>query len=40
MTERENEAAHEYAGGEITSRRGVVNRWLVIVYAGLTLWAI
>jgi hypothetical protein len=30
----------EYAGGEIQSRRGRVNRWLLVVYAVLVLWAV
>lgn len=40
MSERERDAVHEYAGGEITARRGIVNRWLAIVYAALTIWSI
>ena len=36
----EREPVHEYAQGEIRARRGIVNRWLVAVYAGLTIWAI
>ena len=30
----------DYAQGEIGSRHGRVNRWLVIVYVVLTVWAI
>jgi hypothetical protein len=30
----------EYAQGEISSRHGRVNRWLVIVYVVLTVWSI
>lgn len=30
----------EYAGGEIASRRGRVNRWLLVVYVALTAWAV
>jgi hypothetical protein len=30
----------EYAQGEIASRRGRVNRWLVVVYVGLAVWAV
>ena len=35
----EREEVEEYAGGEVTSRRGGVNRWLLVVYAVLALWA-
>ena len=31
---------HEYAQGEIASRRGRVNRWLIIVYVVLTIWSV
>ncbi len=31
---------HDYAQGEITSRRGRVNRWLVVVYVVLHVWAV
>ena len=30
----------EYAQGEIASRRGGVNRWLIVVYAVLAVWAV
>jgi hypothetical protein len=30
----------EYAGGEVRSYRGIVNRWLLVVYAGLALWGV
>ena len=30
----------DYAGGEIQSRRGGVNVWLIVVYVALTIWAI
>jgi hypothetical protein len=36
----DRESIHEYAQGEIRSRRGIVNRWLLVVYAALTIWAI
>ncbi len=36
----EREGVEEYAGGEITSRRGIVNRWLLVVYVVLGLWAV
>jgi hypothetical protein len=29
-----------YAGGEILVRHGKVNRWLMIVYLALAVWAI
>ncbi len=31
---------HEYAGGEIRTYRGRVNRWLLVVYAVLAVWAV
>jgi hypothetical protein len=31
---------HDYAGGEIQSYAGRVNRWLLVVYAVLALWAV
>ena len=30
----------EFAGGEIRSRHGIVNRWLLVVYLVLFVWAI
>ena len=30
----------EYARGEIASRRGRVNRWLLVVYVALAAWAV
>ncbi len=30
----------EYAGGEVGTRRGIVNRWLLVVYALLAVWAV
>jgi hypothetical protein len=30
----------EYAQGEIASRHGRVNRWLLVVYAVLAVWAV
>jgi hypothetical protein len=35
----EPERIHDYAGGEIQSRTGRVNRWLLVVYAVLAGWA-
>ena len=39
MSKREDEI-HEYAQGEVSSRRGRVNRWLLVVYAILAVWAV
>ena len=36
----ERGAVHDYAGGEIQTYTGRVNRWLLVVYAILALWAI
>ena len=30
----------DYAGGEIQVRRGIVNRWLLVVYLILAVWGI
>jgi hypothetical protein len=30
----------EYAQGEVASRHGRVNRWLLVVYAVLAVWAV
>jgi hypothetical protein len=35
----ENEI-QEYAQGEIASRRGRVNRWLIVVYVVLVVWSL
>lgn len=32
-------AVHEHAGGEVSVYHGTVNRWLLVVYAALALWA-
>jgi hypothetical protein len=31
---------HDYAGGEVSTHAGRVNRWLLVVYAILTVWAV
>ncbi|HUF92287.1 MAG TPA: hypothetical protein VMR23_07920 [Candidatus Limnocylindria bacterium] len=36
----EEDGLHTFAGGEIQSRHGIVNRWLIIVYVLLALWAV
>jgi hypothetical protein len=36
----EPDRVEEYAGGELGVRRGIVNRWLLAVYALLALWGI
>jgi hypothetical protein len=38
--ERLREPVDEYAGGEIQVRRGIVNRWLLVVYLILFVWGI
>ena len=38
--DHDRESIHEYAGGEIRSRRGIVNTWLLVVYAVLAIWAV
>lgn len=37
---RAPEDLEEYAGGEIQSYRGRVNRWLLAVYAALAVWGV
>jgi len=36
----ERRPVHEYARGEIQSYEGRVNRWLLVVYAVLAVWAV
>lgn len=31
---------HQYAGGEVSTRRGRVNRWLLAVYIILAVWGV
>lgn len=38
--ERERGPVEEFAGGEITSYHGFVNRWLLVVYLVLAVWAV
>jgi hypothetical protein len=38
--ERDERSVHEYAGGEIRTYRGRVNRWLLVVYVVLAGWAV
>jgi len=37
---RERGPIDEYAGGEIRAYHGIVNRWLLVVYAILAVWGI
>jgi hypothetical protein len=39
-TEPDDRTVTEYAGGEISTYRGRVNRWLVVVYVVLAAWAV
>lgn len=36
----ERDGLHTFAGGEIQSRHGIVNRWLIVVYVVLAVWAV
>ena len=36
----DNEQVHDYAGGEVSTRVGRVNRWLLAVYAVLAIWGV
>jgi hypothetical protein len=38
--EPSRDRVEEYAGGEIQVRRGVVNRWLLVVYLVLFAWGV
>ncbi len=42
IAEHERERGHieEFAQGEIRSYHGFVNRWLLLVYAVLTIWGV
>ncbi len=37
---RERGPIHEYARGEIRAYHGIVNRWLLVVYAILAVWGV
>jgi len=39
-SEDERGPIHDFAGGEIQTYAGRVNRWLIVVYVVLVLWAI
>ena len=34
------EEVERYSGGELQSRHGIINRWLLVLYALLFLWSI
>ena len=36
----EGDGLRTFAGGEIQSRPGIVNRWLIVVYVVLGVWAV
>lgn len=36
----ERDRVEDYAGGEIQVRRGIVNRWLIVVYVLLSIWGV
>ena len=38
--ERDRGPIEEYAQGEIRSYRGIVNKWLIVVYAVLAVWGV
>ena len=40
QTMADEDEIQEYAQGEISSRHGRVNRWLLVVYAVLAVWAV
>ena len=39
-TEEPRGPVEEFAGGEIRTYHGIVNRWLLVVYAGLAVWGV
>lgn len=36
----DDDRVHDYAGGEVSTRGGHVNRWLLVVYLVLVIWGI
>jgi hypothetical protein len=36
----DDDEVHDYAGGEVSTRRGRVNRWLLVVYLVLLVWGV
>ncbi len=36
----DDERVHDYGGGEVSTRAGRVNRWLLAVYAVLAIWGV
>jgi len=36
----DDDRVHDYAGGEVSTRRGRVNRWLLVVYLALAVWGV
>jgi hypothetical protein len=38
--QRGSEEIERYAGGEIQARHGIINRWLLALYAVLFLWSV
>jgi hypothetical protein len=36
----DDERIHDYAGGEVSTRVGRVNRWLLAVYTILVIWGV
>lgn len=38
--DRDERHVEDYAGGEIQVRRGIVNRWLLVVYLMLLVWGV
>jgi hypothetical protein len=36
----DDDRVHDYAGGEVSTRTGRVNRWLLAVYAILAIWGV
>jgi hypothetical protein len=40
MTDDDRDTIEPYAGGEVGTRRGRINAWLLVVYVALTIWAV
>ena len=36
----DDDEVHDYAGGEVSTRRGRINRWLLVVYLVLFVWGV
>jgi hypothetical protein len=40
MADDDIDEIEEYGGGEVSTRRGRINAWLLVVYVALAVWAV